>query len=680
MAFQFPANRTNWVCTQNNDKLPDIVNSFNINLDKEGYVRLSKRTVQLINNDANSNYDLPLGIYETGYSEFYVATDEDCFDFDLVATAGSWNITEDTSTDNPSGDVDSSTCIFGGDMVYTESTDVHTLNLTTGTWTDRAVTLTTGKRHPCANFKSKNWLAIADGNTILTYTSAYASGTTCTIPAGEEIVAVAYNAGYLGFATLSEYGGGTFYVWDGNQTAANYAYSVGSNRVFWITPYKNTFVLMTGELQLLYWTPSGLLPLEAMPLYYTQGGANDRRNVYNYCIPNSVTTLGDTILFNHTADNENVDEFNQPFMMNNAGGIYCYDPIAGIYHKYAHSGAQIIQNKFANTAINTTDNTITVTTAPATGTPCYLHDATGDIGGLMGGVTYYIINVNATTVKLATTRANAVAGTAIDITSAGSVTSAHGLFAFPETDFGQLYGSVAGAVMPITQVSEGNSPVREIAFGAFTIPSDGSTPTSTEQNLCVAIDGIPNRGHITLAKMYANGLSDDWQKVLIRSNKLKTAEDKLIVKVKTYDGIPISSLTPTLSDDATKVGTWSDTNTFTTPLDLSDAEVGDEVFIFSGECSGYAAHITSLSLNTGTWTVNIDEDLPCTAARTFFFLIDKFQKLSTITNQSVTNEDGYFDVPINKKARWCQVKVEMRGTNITIDDIILLNAPHKPIA
>lgn len=73
--------------------------------------------------------------------------------------------------------------------------------------------------------------------------------------------------------------------------------------------------------------------------------------------------------------------------------------------------------------VNTATEVITVAsnTWMTTGTPI-TYVSTTPIGGLTSGTTYYVINVSSTTIKLATTAANAAAGTAIDLTSAGSGT------------------------------------------------------------------------------------------------------------------------------------------------------------------------------------------------------------------------------------------------------------------
>lgn len=79
---------------------------------------------------------------------------------------------------------------------------------------------------------------------------------------------------------------------------------------------------------------------------------------------------------------------------------------------------------FASTDVNTSTDVITVpsNTWMTTGKPVTYWQGTTVPAGLTQAATYYIIRLTATTIKLATTAANAAAGTAIDLTSQGSGT------------------------------------------------------------------------------------------------------------------------------------------------------------------------------------------------------------------------------------------------------------------
>jgi len=82
---------------------------------------------------------------------------------------------------------------------------------------------------------------------------------------------------------------------------------------------------------------------------------------------------------------------------------------------------------FASTDVNTTTDVITVGStigaAIVTGRPISFTAGTTIPTGLTAGTVYYAIKVSSTTIKVATSYANAIAGTAVDITGAGSGTN-----------------------------------------------------------------------------------------------------------------------------------------------------------------------------------------------------------------------------------------------------------------
>ena len=96
-----------------------------------------------------------------------------------------------------------------------------------------------------------------------------------------------------------------------------------------------------------------------------------------------------------------------------------------IFGGKSDTGKTIKQQKISftsnSTNVSTTNNTITLTGhGLATGDPVYYYAASNVIGGLSNSKVYYIISVDANTIKLATSSSNASAGTAISLTSAPS--------------------------------------------------------------------------------------------------------------------------------------------------------------------------------------------------------------------------------------------------------------------
>jgi hypothetical protein len=77
---------------------------------------------------------------------------------------------------------------------------------------------------------------------------------------------------------------------------------------------------------------------------------------------------------------------------------------------------------FTDTNVNTTDNVISLSTFIETGTPITLSTAGTLPSPLLAATTYYVTRALPNDIKLATSESNALAGTAIDITTTGSGT------------------------------------------------------------------------------------------------------------------------------------------------------------------------------------------------------------------------------------------------------------------
>ena len=94
-----------------------------------------------------------------------------------------------------------------------------------------------------------------------------------------------------------------------------------------------------------------------------------------------------------------------------------------IFGGKSDTGKTVKQQKISFTAnstnVNTTSNQITITGhGLATGDQVYYYAASNKIGGLSNSKVYYVISVDANNIKLAKSSSNAIAGTAISLTSA----------------------------------------------------------------------------------------------------------------------------------------------------------------------------------------------------------------------------------------------------------------------
>jgi hypothetical protein len=296
--------------------------------------------------------------------------------------------------------------------------------------------------------------------------------------------------------------------------------------------------------------------------------------------------------------------------------------------------------------------------------------------------TYYVIKLSSTTMKLATSRANAVAGTAIDLTGTGN--NSQYFVWFPQSDFGQLAVDGYGGMIRRTASSLTNanaasfSVYNRYAYGFGDVNQLSATGSAVD-SFGIFLDRFESRGYFVTQKMFSPNVTDVWQALLLKVRNLKTEHDKIIVKYRTSANTSL----PAFGRSSTTVGTWVDANTFTTDADLSMVTAGMEVEFILGAGSGYLAHVSSISLNGTTYTVNLDEDIRgITAADTCYFVIDNWTKLSTAAAEdsitSVSNPDRA-SFPIAQQSKWIQFKVELRGQpTIAIEELELVNQTEEP--
>jgi flagellin-like hook-associated protein FlgL len=151
-----------------------------------------------------------------------------------------------------------------------------------------------------------------------------------------------------------------------------------------------------------------------------------------------------------------------------------------------------LERTVATTAVNTTTEVITMTGHSFSTGDAVKYSANGGtaLGGLTDTATYYVIKVSNDTFKLATTSANATAGTAIDLTGTGNSA--------------QAFGLVEGTVAALSSAPAGAAASRSaVAAGAYSNGIDLSSDNS------VIIEVIDNQtGSITTKTVALDSSSD----------------------------------------------------------------------------------------------------------------------------------------------------------------------------
>ena len=677
--MKFPINRQ-WKVVQNADIGGNLLATKNINFDKDGVATLSERVVTLFNADNDADIDTPLAGYFNGTDLTTLVTADEVFDINIWDTVPTATQTAPAFGDTPDPDtVNSAAVFFNNEWVLTENTEICTFSSgATSPWTKRTLSpaLADNYFHPLAVNLANNSLCIGNRYGVAQINTSWATGTLSqlTLPSGFEVTALAYNRNLLGIVTWSERNDEAyFFIWDAGASSANYAYPIGSNRGYFVAPYKDTFIILTGKGQLLRWASTGMEQLAALPSFYTTsvlGDIDDRADKTLHC---SYYVDGDVLLFNIEGSVNQQGSEPYAYFPTQPSGVWCYDPAVGLYHRYAVSAPKLLAEVIATTDVNTTTNVITLdsVTCPETGTEVvYTTVGSGAvIGGLVKKQTYYTIKLSDTTLKLALTRADAIAGTAIDLTGTGS--NGQALQFLPAWDYGQTEGMSTGGAIIANGTYLDTQCASSFLFGARMV---NNTALSGKDSICVTSQYGDNRGWIMTQKLFSPAVTEHWEKLYVKARGIKKAGDEIIVKYRTGEDPDM----PVYVYPSTNI-TWTDSNTFTSTVDLSDVEVGYEVEFIAGAGAGYLAHVSSISSDAGTYTVNIDEDIRNIAAGDKAHCIfDNWLKLGTTMTSS--SDKNYTEFPIGKSSKWIQFRFELRGKGVALEEYELINKTQKAAA
>lgn len=659
-----------WKVDHSSDRGLNLLATKNISFDKKNVAELSPRSIVVYGEDENASFETPYTAYIDSGVVTKIAT-EDTNPFSITLTSYEVKATAsiDALANQPSMALDSSGITYNGLWCVAEAADLKTFD--GSAWTDRTPGLSSGFRHPMAVHEVNNSLLIGNGPAVKQYNTSFTSTTDLTLPAGHEVIAIAYNSSYAGIITLHALGtnNARLYIWDGATTGANYSYPIDAHIGCAIVAYGDGFAFLNGKGRLMYWGGGALQELAGLPSYYTTGVLSGYSPTSAVVHDKGIIVEGDTILINMAGslDMKNSEPSNYNPLQ--PSGIWCYDPSIGLYHKYAWTGAKAFDATVTSGNVNTGTDTLTIGsgTVPETGTPVWF--ASGSLTGMTAATLYYTIKTGGTTFKVATTYANALLGTAVDITG---VTGTSYFTFLLESDFGQEYSGTFGGMIGTLTVQVDGQYTNEYFFGARDV---GSTTYNTNFDRLITLSPYgENRGYIVTQKMYAGSVTDNFQKVYVKSRNLKKPQDKVIVKYRTEDDSNFPKIVAG-SASAADYGTWTDANTFTTQADLSNVTAGMEVEFIRGAGSGYLAHISSISYSAPTYTVNIDEDIRNIAASdTCWFIIDNWKKGGIITTD---DDKNYVEIPIYESAKWVQLKVELRGYKVGLEEIELINSSQK---
>ncbi len=174
-------------------------------------------------------------------------------------------------------------------------------------------------------------------------------------------------------------------------------------------------------------------------------------------------------------------------------------------------------------------------------------------------------------------------------------------------------------------------------------------------------DTIAKRGYYLTPFIDSQQVKELWKNILMKFPYFVNSTDRVVVKFRIAKSTTLPYVTPQASGI-----TWASTSSFTsTSAGWSGAVAGDEVEIVEGTGSGSTAHISTITLATGTYTVVLDEAISgVTIGDKGLCRINNFTKLDTLSDTTVL----YKSIPISNGSispvpgTKIQFKIELRGT------------------
>lgn len=657
--------------TNQSDLFGNIEYTKNINFDELGYMKLSPRCVSLLNSEDDTNFNLPVAIGRVSFGDFYVATAENPYILDI--SDSNCSLIEDTDNGNdtpPNLTFDSHGKWWVNRWHVTTDTALFYKTVSNGDWTDTSVSLTSGKVHPIEAFEKANTLMVGNGNAVKQLNTSYATTSLAqlTISSDYEVTQLAYNNNYLAIGTkLSDTAEGqnkeaSLFIWDGSASSANEAHKVGSDMIVGLAPYKSSFVILTRKGELKYFNGGGFDNIASFPVYFKNLIWGDFIN--RQAFGDNIVVEGDRIYIN--IKSEILDDNLKTYSEQMPGGIWCYDPQIGLYHRYSGSISQgtvlYVQSSGVDTSLDkmtvyTTSSYPTSPTIPITGSPVKVLSTT--IGGLKQGEIYYIIKSSSTEFKLATTKENAIALIPINLTSTGG----NSLFlTVDEKDFGQALTERTGG---IGFFGHKTFAYENLIFGGDYIEEGGSQYSY----LNMSVAKFRNIGYAVTKKIQSSKITDILQKIFTKYRPLKS-DDIITIKYKEKDYIGFPEI-------ASCTATSNTILTTTTYIPYADAYTEEmECEVIQGAGSGQMVKITSIEESGGTYTITLDEELVgVDASDTLVIKIDTWKALGTITSSDDSNwKELSYD---GKESKFVKYKIVLDGSDITVEEFSAVNTTQQ---
>ena len=189
--------------------------------------------------------------------------------------------------------------------------------------------------------------------------------------------------------------------------------------------------------------------------------------------------------------------------------------------------------------------------------------------------------------------------------------------------------------------------------GASFYPSNSSTETSAIF-INDTDDTLTKRGYIITSRIQPSVIQSMFNLIWVQFSKMKSATDKILIKKR-------QNIDHNLGFRADI--TFTNTTTFTsTNANFANATSGDEIELVRGYGAGTTAHISTIAVNAGTYTIVLDEAIPnIVNGNTARCYVREWVKIDAYTDSS-SSGDLFKKYPIGGVNPWVDLKIELRGS------------------
>lgn len=654
-----------WKVAHGRKYFADIVRSKNMDFNTPGFARLARKPIALYNSDSDSNFGDVVSILDSGNSYYVITTDHV-----YVYTPGDHTVVEVTSTSMPEVGLWSDGVMFDDNITISGEDTVHTF---ASSWTSRITGLSSLAPHPLASFENRVTLCVGDGNLVRQYSTSWVEDTTnkLTIPDEYVITGLRWRQNNLYIATRTRStANAKMFIWNGAGTTAQYAYGVNADWIYSMAEFDSAIYCITSGAQLLRFNGGGFDEKAVLPVYNTQfswvtttsnsslvgrvanRGMQADGGVLYINLDGSLTSSGGGIQGRYLAD--------QP------SGLWIFDPDVGLHH---HAGYVPTVYRTETPTFGSSIFTFSSAHNLATAEAVFVASV-GTLTGITAGQIYFAIIVSSTSVKLALSESDALAGRYISVEGSGGASLSIDTF---DAFGGQMNVRFPGGIAVFSQLQPNSFFGSTLLYGGLAIKGD-----NTQVAVLLSLGVGRNIGSFVTSPIPAAGVTDSFKKLYVFLDNILLDMNEAVVKYRKVNRLDF----PTryrYGDSG--MATWVNTTTFTVNSaykPILGMEVDDEIEFIEGAGAGYTAHILSFSNVGTTYTIVLDEAITgVTASQKSEFIIDNWTKTDALTRVS-PDSPSFGEVSLGKQDTWIQFKVELRGRGTAVRKLTSASESRKP--